>query len=712
MLSVALYHTDPEAGGGGASLLSPQLRDELRSTTFNNQGCLERRRKNFHQAEKHLLQAIAICPPQSAVAVVVPMVNLSALLTQIGRTKESASMARKALAKLFAQQNDDAAAASEQSPSSSTQPGLLAVAFHALAVALETMDPKASLDNYDNAHAAAVRELSETSHTAGVITENRRRYLAYLHKGRHITSTHEPSLQPMVPSAPPHGATALAGGRKSISVRMPLVSHGGTVVGIPPTAVPVERFTTPQVPPAVVAEVKRGGVASVVIAPTPDGDEEQGVAALVLDTDTVIQRHDDKLSPPAPPTEITVAAPTSGSAGFLGDPSASPAPRRKGSNIPVTPQVRSLAAGGGGAGGPGSVHSASLVPKPPPPIDGLIDETKRKDDIINFMVTRLGLLLKVEDNYLIRYKAAHKIQCAVRPFLARLKVARVRHERELQILAKLRHQQKAVRCIQRFFKLVLRKKQDKQRAREMVVMLQNKRKSAAVTLQKYVRRWIAVHYVIRLRKYRASDNESRRACMRWVGAVLTRIHARKLRTMRLQAGIELMKLESRCRSATKIQASYRMHRQRIAYLCTLGQHERALRLDWQKYRARCATRIQALARRYVVRFRLGPQLRVRFMRRHNKNFAALSQAAALKIQRVYRGYVVRHRYSRALRKAHEAAKRRIVAVAEETKERQLVRLQAWGRMIAQRQRYRTLLKNKREQCARKRAVVYQLVQLE
>jgi hypothetical protein len=46
-------------------------------------------------------------------------------------------------------------------------------------------------------------------------------------------------------------------------------------------------------------------------------------------------------------------------------------------------------------------------------------------------------------------------------------------------------------------------------------------------LQKYIRRWGALQFTCRLRRYQQTDSNRRRACMRWVQAVRSRINTRK-----------------------------------------------------------------------------------------------------------------------------------------------------------------------------------------
>ncbi len=101
------------------------------------------------------------------------------------------------------------------------------------------------------------------------------------------------------------------------------------------------------------------------------------------------------------------------------------------------------------------------------------------------------------------------------------------------------------------------------------------------------------------------------------------------------------------------------------------------------------------------------------MRRHNIDRAARAHTAARTIQRYYRGHRARRKNGGRLSQAKQMTRKRLILCGEDLRMRQAVRLQSWARMLAQRQRYRVLLKAKREarQARLSSNVMYKLVLL-
>ena len=159
---------------------APEERLRLRGTSFNNLGCLERRRGRLEMALNYLQLAVEHGGNQSAST----FLNMSAILSQLGRPAEAAGAARRAVGLLEA--------------SGSEQPGVLPIAYHNLAMALESIEPEAAGEAYWRAFELAKSELGATSSTTQAIEKNMTRFA---HQSRRVirpqqsTNTSLPPLQ-------------------------------------------------------------------------------------------------------------------------------------------------------------------------------------------------------------------------------------------------------------------------------------------------------------------------------------------------------------------------------------------------------------------------------------------------------------------------------------------------------------------------------------
>lgn len=128
-----------------------EQRVELKATTFNNLGCMERRRGRLAVALQYLRQALELPSTPSAAL----HLNVSGVLAQLGKDSEAMYAARKAIA------------VADQPPTADQQvfPGLRAVARHNLATMLERTDIDAAVKTAAEAVALAEKELGAASPT-------------------------------------------------------------------------------------------------------------------------------------------------------------------------------------------------------------------------------------------------------------------------------------------------------------------------------------------------------------------------------------------------------------------------------------------------------------------------------------------------------------------------------------------------------------------
>eukprot|EP00659_Diplonema_papillatum_P010383 gene10383-15988_t len=159
--AIALFNrsirlTDQEAGISyfGSTAEGTQLRERLRATTLNNLGCMERRRGGFERALHYLVECSQLEENKSAAT----NLNISALLTQMGRHAEAIGAARRSIGLLTVQLDEDESDEKRQETVS-----LLVIAYHNLAMAQEgsgsPQDGHDATQSYQTALDLATQEL-------------------------------------------------------------------------------------------------------------------------------------------------------------------------------------------------------------------------------------------------------------------------------------------------------------------------------------------------------------------------------------------------------------------------------------------------------------------------------------------------------------------------------------------------------------------------
>eukprot|EP01065_Artemidia_motanka_P011313 TRINITY_DN16075_c0_g1_i2.p1 TRINITY_DN16075_c0_g1~~TRINITY_DN16075_c0_g1_i2.p1 ORF type:complete len:362 (+),score=160.36 TRINITY_DN16075_c0_g1_i2:57-1088(+) len=130
-------------------------RSRLRAATFNNLGCLEKRRGNYDAALAHLHMAVDAeqqmeeegCAPSPAT----PM-NMCAVLLKLGRVEEALVEAERAVRRVLAVRRDEPHRAAG-GPTDDNH--MLVVAYHNLAVTQERSDEPQTVRRAANTHAMA-----------------------------------------------------------------------------------------------------------------------------------------------------------------------------------------------------------------------------------------------------------------------------------------------------------------------------------------------------------------------------------------------------------------------------------------------------------------------------------------------------------------------------------------------------------------------------
>ncbi|CUG83324.1 IQ calmodulin-binding protein, putative [Bodo saltans] len=310
-----------------------------------------------------------------------------------------------------------------------------------------------------------------------------------------------------------------------------------------------------------------------------------------------------------------------------------------------TNQQQSNSPTGGGGGSPTKNNGSYLVPpKVPPTItaDALVEENKKKDDVVSFLASRLTQLLRVEEYHNAQYVAAIRIQWFIRPLIAR-RVMRLRREKEERgvFLEDLKRNAASAR-ISRFFRRVLAIRKRVRDQREKHRLLVQQRRNAIIVFQKYTRRWNAIQLAHRLRRRQIRETQCALQLQRWARLCLAR-GKRSMLAATSAAALQHTKNTAwwnKC--AQKIQALYRAHRTYIWYLITQGLHDRALRLDRQKFLTTRAITIQRWVRGHQTRRKYAKTVNPARIRARNAYQSRRKNEAAAAIQKIFRGYIARH----------------------------------------------------------------------
>lgn len=296
-----------------------------------------------------------------------------------------------------------------------------------------------------------------------------------------------------------------------------------------------------------------------------------------------------------------------------------------------------------------------LLPRPLP--QSVVESAEKGlNAALKMVSSRLAVLIKNEKAFEERWTATERVKAALLSYYVPQMIAAFKEERYTEIRRQEIMRQQAARRLQRFFRLVVEVK-----PRQFGFMSAPQRRehiqyAAAVVLQKYARRYLA----IRLRRT-LEYQRAQRVRHIVIAQCCCRRRCAKRRVMELiaerstehDAGKERMRDEY---AATLIQATYRCHAAQLAYWKARGWAARALRHHLRDSRHAAATRIQALARGVAVRRKHGAAVTACRFRGRNLYRSRVLRQASLTIQRYFRGWRTRNQMASAM----EGCRRRIV----------------------------------------------------
>lgn len=433
--------------------------------------------------------------------------------------------------------------------------------------------------------------------------------------------------------------------------------------------------------------VDNAAVAAKLLPVSPRAATSAGAAAASLTSGGSIAPKPPGTVPPTSPRP-TVAQP---SAASMNDSSPHDPATRKHAAATDSTAVRPTAATartaaiGSAAGVPSLVGSAAKAGGGRPPSGGASgpaaaapqiaarrqlrreEELTRLDDLLSYMSSQLATLLRIEDEYESRYIAARRIQCLVRQFIARQRRKHLRATRMQQLARRKKRERNAALAIIGFLKGLIgrrRRRNDRIKVQHHVHDITTRN---AVTIQKYLRRWLAQKLSGRMRRMKARWNQSLLLLQRAFRHCLARMCARRMRVAYRQSWQNKQDQERMEIAVRRLQSTFRLHRARIAALILKGDIKAARELDRHRNREHAASLIGRFYKGYLVRRgTCGPLADLR-KRRRNRERSQRKRDAVVLFQRAMRGVACRgalrfkHRLFVASRVANIASQRQAAA---------------------------------------------------
>jgi hypothetical protein len=637
-------HQDPLFGGGQSA------RPRLRGTTFNNFGCLERRRGRLELAVNYMRQSLDHDGEQSPVT----FLNMGAILTQLGHSADAVQCSRRAVELLSASDNENM--------------GLLAIAHHNLAMALEPVDADACYDAYQRALETSRAQLGNASPTTQSIERNMDRFTKEsghaLKRNAAARSAPAPTQAQMFlpPIARSERQASLQNAR---SARRAGATHKAAVKPQRSDDDGASATTAPR--------------ASTADGPTSHKRSTDSGKPKTPATTTTRPR------PPAPPRTASTVAPkrksvvayerhTSRHTSSMGHRSGSSSDDDGDTPRPPKPPTQRV-------NEPTAVPTRQRGARPPEP-----EDERRKDDIVSFMVSRLGALLRGEEEFEMRYAAAVKIQCLARASSGRANFQKRLLARQQAVMWREAQETNSAKVIVDFFAMLVARRKSALEARLQAAQLEQLRDRVAVKIQSAARRWLAKQKVKRLRIYYKSYSTSLRMLQCWFRRMLACREVSRMRAAHVETTSDKLEMERWRYAAQQVQRLYRAH------LASVATYSRKTTLRAQRERDRdsnrttAAKKLQSLWRGCIGRSTSGEIQRAKNSVHYKREFAERRLHATLLLQAFARGCGGRR--TSAVQVAAIRLRRQVLH--EGHRLAAVVRIQSFSRRIAAVARVRTV----------------------
>ncbi|CCW65971.1 unnamed protein product [Phytomonas sp. Hart1] len=295
------------------------------------------------------------------------------------------------------------------------------------------------------------------------------------------------------------------------------------------------------------------------------------------------------------------------------------------------------------------IHDRNVFPRVSSPSPPSLSEVEKSctqlSSVSRLLDKRLNVLIKCERVFEDRWSATEMILKALVAFYVPQELLKLKEEFIVNQRVQALHKDRCARILTAFFRRILtEKKLSLSKSGEWYRKFREN--EAAITLQSYVRRWIAIQ-----RRKELEFVKKRMICR--ITRVQSLFRGRKTRRMYF----ELLKEQQIAKSAaleraamhfaaTQIQRTYRGHSTRLAVWRYLGMHHYATLHHLHDSRQYYATLIQSWVRGMLLRKIYGKQVYAKRCSARNRYRTALLEKSCILIQRCFRGYRARGRIIR------------------------------------------------------------------
>lgn len=585
-----------------------EKRWRLRGTTLNNYGCLERRRGRLPASLRFLELSLQFGGQQSPAT----FLNISAIQSQLGMHDEAVGSARRAIGLL--EQSNDAT-------------GLLAIAYHNLAMALETTNTGACVQAYEKALHLAQKDLGEASPTFQAIEKNLGRYRQRNKINRPVSL---PPIQPERPMTSPVHPFSVAfqrgnsSNKRSDSPKTPEKGKGKAPSGDRHEVAPPRPALRPQPPEK--PNVRRSRTEAVPLEPLPQKREE------------VKSQVSQQQLPPTP--QKIVKKPTK------------PQTREKEKSPPAVADTAPATSASTTSATANPVQATAAAAEKPLQEQDI--PTHRSEDLVAFMVNRLNVLLGAEEQFETIFSQVVKIQTLFRCFSARKRMRqRLAERKRLERLHEIT-MRSAGKKILKFLRRIVTLNKVRNTILASQQIERERRSLSAIRIQKMVRCWLARRKVFKLRTFKRRSTKAVLKIQCWFRKLLSRkarLAFEKIRSSRLA---QLLVEEKRSHAAVQIQKVWRGYRANDEISERRGVASAARERDRKSRQIVSAVRIQSWWRGALAQRRFNSTVASKVLRRTKLRAIERRIAATTVLQAFGRGIAVRRKTSVLLRMAREA----------------------------------------------------------
>ncbi|CCW62594.1 unnamed protein product [Phytomonas sp. EM1] len=326
---------------------------------------------------------------------------------------------------------------------------------------------------------------------------------------------------------------------------------------------------------------------------------------------------------------------------------------------------------------------SKLTPPPPPSSSAIEKSCSQLSAAVKLLDKRLNALIKCERAFEDQWSATEMIRKALMAFYVPQELLKLKTELFASQRIQALRRERSARILTTFFRRILHAKQ-RPHSKSGEWYRRSKENEAAIILQCYARRWIAIQ------KRKELELQKKRI-IHGVICIQSLFRGRKARYMypellkkRQIETSASQKLASLHFAATQIQRVYRGHSTRLTLWWCLGRHHYAILHHLHDSRHYYATLIQSRVRGMLVRKKYGKQVYAKRCSGRNRYRAALLERSCIVIQRCFRRYRMRYRVSDSSRSrtSNRRVNTRVVDHSDEHKVKEVIQSRFYAAAIS------------------------------